>query len=217
MKAGDYFTFDEMIHFLDTHKPMRKVTIRSAKWKGAFVHHGKDVFFIGDATNLVVTMPFKMAIFDQKCSICGARVVGFRVKNDVKRCGKKTWLRPYPIFENGDTGSSDHIIPRNIGGTNHEANLALACIKCNTGKGNKVNTSYIGGIELTRFGGLLKYFGKWGEANARFNKAGTGILYQPDFEDFRKFIGEIKGEEYASMMFKTVEMFPVPKGGIKNG
>jgi 5-methylcytosine-specific restriction endonuclease McrA len=37
----------------------------------------------------------------------------------------------------GRANSVDHIVPRNMGGTNHFDNLRACCTRCNSGKGNR--------------------------------------------------------------------------------
>jgi len=38
-----------------------------------------------------------------------------------------------------EEASRDHIIPRSMGGVNHQSNLKLACKKCNANRSNTIN------------------------------------------------------------------------------
>ena len=63
------------------------------------------------------------------CSICGDHSEKYQIyqKRDIRFSTQNSWL------------TKDHIIPKSLGGTDHDWNLRPACSKCNSIRGNKVS------------------------------------------------------------------------------
>ena len=51
-------------------------------------------------------------------------------------CGRRTYLAVCSGQPRGLLATIEHIIPRSKGGTSEWNNVALACLGCNTGRGN---------------------------------------------------------------------------------
>lgn len=65
------------------------------------------------------------------------KVLSERQNHRCAYCGKWTWL--HSLGESGhanDEATTEHIIQQSDGGTWHINNLVMACMKCNSGRGN---------------------------------------------------------------------------------
>ncbi|MBS7544329.1 HNH endonuclease [Ancylobacter oerskovii] len=58
-------------------------------------------------------------------------------------CGIGMWIAYDGCKRNDRMATLDHVIPKAIGGSNHNSNLVLACYRCNYERGSMAQAEFI--------------------------------------------------------------------------
>ena len=139
----------------------RRLTLKADRYKLEFDWHARPPEISNRPSPVSKTLLRRMGV----CAYCGVPVTNVE-DDEQKRERPKAGGTP-------GSGVIEHIWPRSKGGTNHDANLTLACLSCNTKKSDYIdphtwNPTFTAEI-------LRKQLGEWSVGDIAITNQMEGI------------------------------------------